>query len=207
AELVTESKNLTGFAFARIWDTVSQELVEESIIANVDVEESVESRDFWSKLLAHVATTASAEEPLQGRGARKRNQVDYYEGDISTPRKKMGKKRSIDPDFIPVEKEEVVSSETDTENELEDLSVLDISGRKPASFRGGILTNRKNDETKKSRQSRPNDDTNNITAMMPGPGLHNINNFTSDHQIVSGSATNTPEIYNYNTSMPYYQYQ
>jgi chromodomain-helicase-DNA-binding protein 4 len=75
AEQVTESKNLTGFAFARIWDTKNQEVVEERIIANVDEEESVESRDFWTKLLAHVANTTAAEAPLQGRGARKRNKV------------------------------------------------------------------------------------------------------------------------------------
>ncbi|CAI2172775.1 10525_t:CDS:10 [Funneliformis geosporum] len=212
AEQVTESKNLTGFAFARIWDTVSQEVVEERIIANVDGEESVESRDFWTKLLAHVATTASAEEPLQGRGARKRNRVDYYEGDISTSRKRMGKKRSIDPDFIPVEKEDIVSSETDTENEVEDPSVLDISGRKPTSFKG-LLTGRKNDDgqkPKKSRQSRPNDDMNNITTMVTGSGFHDINNITTippDHHIVTGPTSNTPEMYNYSTPMPYYQYQ
>ena len=75
-EQVTESKNLTGFAFARIWDTKNQEIVEEKITADIDVEESVESRDFWAKLLAHVAnTTTSVEAPLQGRGARKRNKV------------------------------------------------------------------------------------------------------------------------------------
>jgi chromodomain-helicase-DNA-binding protein 4 len=75
-EQVTESKNLTGFAFARIWDTKNQEIVEEKIIADDDVGESVESRDFWAKLLAHVASNATnPETPLQGRGARKRNKV------------------------------------------------------------------------------------------------------------------------------------
>ncbi len=75
AEKVTESKNLTGFAFSRIWDTESQEVVEEKIISNANEEESVESRDFWTKLLAHVSNATTTEAPLQGRGARKRNKV------------------------------------------------------------------------------------------------------------------------------------
>ncbi|CAB4382994.1 unnamed protein product [Rhizophagus irregularis] len=205
-EQVTESKNLTGFAFARIWDIKNQEIVEEKIIADDDhTGESVESRDFWAKLLAHVAsTTTNDETPLQGRGARKRNKVDYYEGDISTPKKKQGKKRSIDPDFVPIEKEDTVSSESDTgDDDSEDPSALDItSDSKPGIASKGILSKRKKDDvqkTKRQRQSRQDDSYLDNMPIMVTTSRTEFQNipFPPGYQNVTGTTSYSQEIYGY----------
>ncbi|CAG8659168.1 10261_t:CDS:2, partial [Racocetra fulgida] len=60
----TESKNLTGFAFARVWDTENQVIIDEIKTAERDGEAKT-STDFWDKILAHVAkpsTVAPIEE-------------------------------------------------------------------------------------------------------------------------------------------------
>ncbi|GBC07986.1 hypothetical protein RclHR1_07830013 [Rhizophagus clarus] len=203
-EQVTESKNLTGFAFARIWDTKNQEIVEEKIIADDDVGESVESRDFWSKLLAHVAnTTSSTEAPIQGRGARKRNKVDYYEGDITTPKKKQGKKRSIDPDFVPVEKEDVISSESDSgDDDSDDPSALDISNSKPViTSRGGMLSKKRKEDGPNSKRQRQSIEDDIYIDNPPIMDAANSSEFQNIYQNVTGSSTSYGrEIYGY----PYY---
>ena len=74
---------------------------------------------------------------------------------MSTPKKKQGKKRSIDPDFVPIEKDDVISSETETDDDSEDPNILDTSSKKIVSSRG-LLSKRKDDDQKlkRSRQSQ-----------------------------------------------------
>ncbi|CAG8461804.1 10270_t:CDS:2 [Diversispora eburnea] len=109
----TETNSLTGFAFARIWDSENQVIIEEQIKSdNSTTNGTTETKDFWAKLLAHVDTASKLEENMLGKGARNRKK-DYYEGDHLTPRRPKGKKKiTLDPDFIPVEVADSISSST-----------------------------------------------------------------------------------------------
>lgn len=71
----TETNSLTGFAFARIWDTENQVIVEEQIKSDNLTKDTTVSKDFWAKLLAHVDTASKLEENTLGKGARNRKKV------------------------------------------------------------------------------------------------------------------------------------
>ncbi|CAG8801574.1 5157_t:CDS:2, partial [Racocetra persica] len=122
----TESKNLTGFAFARVWDTENQVIIDEIKTAERDGEAKT-STDFWDKILAHVAKPSTVT-PIEGRGARKRNKVNYYEGDYQSTSKKQKKKQLpvTDLDFDPSERIESSSSESSSDELDEDVMGMNM---------------------------------------------------------------------------------
>ncbi|CAG8606209.1 11842_t:CDS:10, partial [Acaulospora colombiana] len=118
-----DANSLTGFAFARVWDSENQIIVNEEIRIENRVEGS-EAKDFWVKLLAHVDTASKTEEHLLGKGARNRKKIDYYEGDHNTPRKPRGKKKiTLDPDFVPVEVVESPSSSSSSDDAEDNMDL------------------------------------------------------------------------------------
>ncbi|CAG8456212.1 5567_t:CDS:10 [Dentiscutata erythropus] len=142
AEKKTDSKNLTGFASARVWDTENQVIVDDIKTGDRD-RESKSSNDFWDKILAHVAKSSTVV-PIEGRGARKRNKVNYYEGDYSSSSKKQKKKQitTTDLDFEPSERIETSSeSSSDELEDEEDLGLAEDAKLKPGkNKKANLLT-------------------------------------------------------------------
>lgn len=142
AEKKKDSKNLTGFAFARVWDTENEVIIDEIKTGDRDGE-SKTSNDFWDKILAHVAKSSTVV-PIEGRGARKRNKVNYYEGDYQSSRK-LKKKQILttDPDFEPSERIETSSdSSSDGLEDEFDLSLTadDVKLKPGKNKKAKILT-------------------------------------------------------------------
>ncbi|CAG8786178.1 16161_t:CDS:10, partial [Gigaspora margarita] len=142
AEKKKDSKNLTGFAFARVWDTENEVIIDEIKTGDRDGE-SKTSNDFWDKILAHVAKSSTVV-PIEGRGARKRNKVNYYEGDYQSSRK-LKKKQILttDPDFEPSERIETSSdSSSDGLEDEYDLSLTadDVKLKPGKNKKAKILT-------------------------------------------------------------------
>ncbi|RIB13901.1 P-loop containing nucleoside triphosphate hydrolase protein [Gigaspora rosea] len=143
AEKNTDSKNLTGFAFARVWDTETEVIIDEIKTGDRDGE-SKTSNDFWDKILAHVAKSSTIV-PIEGRGARKRNKVNYYEGDYQSSSKKLKKKQILttDQDFEPSERIETSSdSSSDGLEEEYDLNLTtdDVKLKPGKNKKAKILT-------------------------------------------------------------------
>ncbi|CAG8687416.1 3340_t:CDS:2, partial [Ambispora leptoticha] len=137
----SQSKDLHGLSFARIWDLeknqLSEEVMDESGMGkgSDDTENDGDGTDIWEKLIQErIQQAAQQEASSPVRMTRKRTKVvNYYEDEFDSPKKRRSKKEKSpekpvtednDDEFVPKEDEMYDSSSTETASEYEQDGIL-----------------------------------------------------------------------------------